>query len=746
MCGIGGFARVDGGDLDATADPLLERLADALAHRGPDDRELLRSGPVGLAFTRLSLVDPAGGGQPLSTEDGSLVLIVNGEIYNHRELATQLPTDVRLRTRSDCEVLLYLYREHGVHFLDQVRGMFGLVLWDRTRNELVFARDRFGIKPLYYHQNRSRVIFGSEMTSLFVDAETPRRLDWAATLTTPLLPAAPYLTEGSPTTWFEGIRSVEAGTIERIDLRDGSTRRHTYWHFPGTLADPPPTAEAFVAAYGEALARSVAECATADAELGLFLSGGIDSAAVAALAAPAVRELHTFTVLSASTYRAGDAEHAHRLADKLGLINHQVVFDDQRVPTVDEWRRLVWLVETPLCGPEVYYKHELHRYAKMTRPELRGMLLGAASDEFNGGYAPSTAEGGDWAAFVDNVRTMARDSALRARPDLMPWWSYGNRWLLRDDVIRTVAGQSIDDWYPAYLRWQYQKIQQYNVWHEDRTAAGSGIEARVPFLDQRVVELSANVPAALRQELLWDKQILRRAMRGVLPDETVDRPKGPFFYSSGLDHSYSRMLRMLARDDAALVEQALSAPGIDTVIDGPALRAALAELASTPDSPQVEIVLRMVNLGLLAAMVADLPRPTVVTPIGAPPSSVVVSDWDGQAEDLERLVGLRPPLDPHDVPRLNDGVLLLHPPGDQGRIYIAVDGSIEWVLDGDDPRLLAILRGIDGSRTLGEVLADLEVTVLDTYDQVRELLDQRLIVLAPTAGPVPDREGAGGRG
>ncbi|MDI6102273.1 asparagine synthase (glutamine-hydrolyzing) [Actinoplanes sp. NEAU-A12] len=734
MCGIAGVARIDGGGLGPEASGLLAAIADELAHRGPDDRELVVDGPVGLAFTRLSLVDPATGGQPLVSDDGHLVLIANGEVYNHRELAAGLP-GVRLRGGSDCEVLLHLYRQHGLQFLDQVRGMFGLILWDRQRGHLVLARDRFGIKPLYYHRNPERIILASEIKALFRDPATPRQLDWERTLTTPLLPAAPYLSAKPLTTWFEDVKSVAAGTIQRIDLRDGSTEVHQYWTFPGESAEVPATTDEFVTAYRELLYESVRECATADAELGLFLSGGIDSAAVAALAAQQHPGLHTFSVLSASTYRNEDAENAHHIAAKLGLPNHQVLFDDCRVPEPDEWKRLVWLLETPLCGPEVYYKHELHRYAKQARPELRGMLLGAASDEFNGGYSEDVSGGGGWSGFLNNLQGMARADALASRPDLSAWWLSDGPALVTDEVVRRFAGRTLTDPYPAYLAWEYSKLQQYNVWHEDRTAAGSGIEARVPFLDHRLVELVAAVPAGLRRDLLWNKRILREAVRGLLPDRSVERPKVPFFYGDGVKHTYRVFARMLEGDGGALIEEALAAPGAAEFLDGAALRGVLAGMTAQPDSPQLEIALRAVNVGLLAGMAAAPPAPISTRPVLSILRSVEVSGWETQRPQLESLVGLRPAMPGTLVPRLTDNVMLLA--ATDGDWFVSIDGSLEFTLEAQDTRMLPLLRAIDGTRSIADLTEQLGRTSDDMYADMLELLESNVITMQAAADPLP---------
>ena len=729
MCGITAVAAFGTGQGHRPTRDLIERMADLVAHRGPDGRAVLVDGRVGLGFTRLSLVDPSpSGDQPLVSDDDSLVLVANGEVYNSRELIAGLPADSRPRGGSDCEVLLYLYRAHGLDFLDHVRGMFGLILWDRARDQLVVARDRFGIKPLYYHRDADRIVLGSEIKSLFADAATPRQLDWEAALSSPMLPATPELVDMPLSTWFVGIEAVPAGTVLRIDLRTGATEQHRYWTFPGA-AEPLGSSHAYVDAYRDLLIESIGECATADTELGVFLSGGIDSAAVAAVAADRIGKLHTFTVLDAGTYAGGDVEYAHRLSVKLGLPNHQVVFDPARVPDPTEWKRVLWLMEDPMCGPEAYYKYELHRYARSVRPDLRGMLLGAASDEFNGGYSNGTltTDGGDWSDFQANLAGMVRSGALRDRPALTPWWTYGERPLLTDDVIQQFTGRHLGDPYRDYLRWEYAKIQQYNVWHEDRAAAGSGIEARVPFLDHRLVELVTSIPPDLRPELLWDKAILRAAMRGLLPEETVRRPKMPFFYGPGLHYTYGTFLRMLSVDDASLVEEALAAPGADLFLSGQAIRETVRALQDQTGSPQVEIVLRVVNLGLLSAMAADLPAPLAATDGGPVRERLPVTDWVAQHEDIEQRIGMITRIDPNSIPVLRDDVLLLHDARRPGVSYLAVDGSLEYELDGSEPELSRLLAAVDGERTLAALLADVDADIETVQDAVIDLLTQNLV-------------------
>jgi len=715
MCGIACVARLDGRELGPETDVVLQEMAQILDHRGPDDRELMRDGPVGMAFTRLSLVDPEGGGQPLVSDDGSVVLIANGEVYNHRELAAGLPGGVRLRTGSDCEVLLHLYRQRGLDFLRDVRGMFGVVLWDRVNGQLILARDRFGIKPLYYHRDGQRIVLSSEIKGLFADPATPRGLDWARSLSVAMLAASPRFAEPGMCSWFEGVESVPAATVVRIDLRDGRTTEHRYWQFPAEQ-DESADARSLTARYGELLEASVAECATADTELGLFLSGGIDSGAVLALAAPRLDTLHTFTALSGGTHDNGDAENAQWIARELGVPNHQVVFPRDHTPSPQEWLRLLWLTETPMCGPEAYYKHELHRFARRQRPHLRGMLLGAASDEFNGGYSRDLLGDGDWESFLASLVHLDRQTRLERHPALARWFAGGESLIALSAMDRGGEGRDV---YRAYIESEYRKVQQYNVWHEDRTAAGSGIEARVPFLDHRLVELVARVPDRLRPQLLWDKRILRDAMASRMPARIAQRPKGPFFYGTGTHHAYRMLVRLLRADDHQLVERALCAPGADEFLDAGAVRRRLDALGEgDTDSPEVEILLRVVNMGLLAEMAAKPPRLEDLS------AGTVLSTFDGPAAKAAALFTLHRDIDPGRVLRLAEDAMLLT--DEAGAWFLLREGQIEYVFEQDTP-MLRLLRRLQEAASLGDALEAAGTHLGEVRGELDELIGQRLL-------------------
>ncbi|MBV1849551.1 asparagine synthase (glutamine-hydrolyzing) [Catellatospora tritici] len=731
MCGIAGIAALGRGLTDRDA-LRLQALAVAVAHRGPDERVALRVGPqVGFCFSRLALIAPDAGDQPIWTEDRQVVVIANGEVYNHAELARGLPKFPARPNGSDCEVLGYLYQEHGRDFLRAVNGMFAIVLYDVAANRLILARDRFGIKPLYFHQNADRVVFGSEIKALFQDPATPRMVDWQAALTSTALQGAPLITDTAPTSWFSGIEYVEPGTVVEIDLHSGARSVHRYWDFPGDAQIGEASDEEIIAEYARLLAASVADCAHADAELGLFLSGGVDSAAVAALAVRTT-DLHTFTILSPATIESGDAYHADQIARRLGLAHHQMYVPRDHVPSPDEWRRLLWLMENPMTGAEAYFKHELYRYARQTRPQLKGMLLGAASDEFNGGYSTDIAGGGDWSSFAGHLDTMLRRGM--ARSDVT-----GSEWTaaVGAPVLRGAAADTTDtDVYLRYIRGQYRKIYQYNVWHEDRSAAGSGVEARVPFLDHRLVEYVAAVPAHRRASLLWDKRILRDGLRDVLPQHVAWREKVPFLHGNGVRHTRRMLVGLLEQEQRTLVRSALSMPGAKEHLDDKAVHALIDGFGRGERLEAVDLVVRLVNLGLLEEMLAQLPPPIIDIPAPAPLSAWPAPVHDGEeGRDLaRRVLGW---VQPSDTAVLGwaDGVMVLNDPHDPDICYLLRDGSIEFVVDGDAAAWRRVVALIDGTRTLRALLDSAQAEYAQIADEVGESLESGLLVVITDAEP-----------
>ncbi len=738
MCGIVGVLQLDGAPLGTEATLTLREMASRIGYRGPDDEQILVDGPLGLAFRRLSIVDVEGGRQPMLNEDESLLLVVNGEIYNHQELKASLPNSHRFRSRSDSEVVLHLYEDLGLRFLEKLNGMYGLALWDRRQRRLILARDRLGIKPLYYAFTKGLLLFGSEIKALLAHPSCPREFDWATVLTDPFMKQSVFSTN-DPISNFKGIEYLPAGNRLVFELDRKARDEKPYWRL--TL---PPEEEysadqrselEIIEGYGALLEDSTSKCLMGDVEFGVFLSGGIDSVAISAIAA-SESQFHTFSVLSQSTFTTGDAEAAHRASNELDLINHQVLFDwhaDHFSP--EQWKRLLWICETPYCGPEQLYKYQLHRFAKATRPGLKIILLGQGSDEFNGGYSRySVPENQSWAEFLSRIGYTYKEVFLTRREGALRFLDSAlGRPIFRDSFLASVSKHATHRslWH-AYVDAHLKALQMYNLWHEDRTAAANSIENRVPFLDHRLVEYVANVPPKLRESLFWDKRILREAMRTRVPAGFYTRPKVPFFIGKDLRYTRRMMVKILLADEKALVREAFAGEGsAGEIFDIRAMEGSLDQIAQDPESNGLELFLTLTNMGLLekAALNAETRRAETANPPLL--SSISVHDWAEEQESLALRLGTRrTTLDLDRVVSFAPNTFLVKPDGvtSDGESFVMVDDQLMYCLTEEEVGVwLEVLRKIDGKRTLREILMDTNVSEADIRKHLEEALDFEIL-------------------
>jgi asparagine synthase (glutamine-hydrolysing) len=488
-------------------------MADQLSLRGPDDEQVYVDEWFALAFRRLSIIDVAGGRQPIWNEAGTCCVVVNGEIYNHRELRRALAHH-RFSTCSDSEVVLHLYEDSGPAGLEHLRGMFAIAVWDRAEAKLFLARDRFGIKPLYYAETAQGLLFASELKALLRHPACPRDLAWSdcarqsRRISTfikgvELLPAAHYIV----TTSGEQVRPRRYWALDEQEEHDSF--RSASW---------------YVARYADLFEDAVEEHLQSEGPVGVFLSGGLDSSMIVGRAACVRADLHCFTVKDPRTIECGDVAAAEAVAQLCEVPLHAGWFDpltfwDEIDFSLEVFEYFVWALDKPFFGLEPVYKHELHRYAKTVSPNLKVILLGQGADEFAGGYSHALdVDHASWEEFVGTCRqrwlSLLQPVTRESTPEL------GELMLDRPPPCHTSTRPDLD----LHL-WQ---LQWYNLWHEDRTCAAQGIESRVPFLDHRLVELLASIPERLQAELLWDKAIIRQAAARWLPPELAQRRKVPF--------------------------------------------------------------------------------------------------------------------------------------------------------------------------------------------------------------------------
>jgi len=395
MCGICGAVGLP----SQRAFTATERMVRALVHRGPDDEGLHQADGVVFQMRRLSILDLPGGKQPLSNEDSTIALVANGEIYNHRSLRRELERlGHRFRTRSDCETIVHAYEQYGDDFLSHLRGMFAIAIHDLTRRRVILARDRLGEKPLYVADGSGGLLFASELRALLASGEVPTVFDPSS-----LYAFFHFGFIPEPETAIVGVHKLPAGHLLSIDLATGQRRVERYWDFQDVA---PRRADA--ATVCAALEHTSALITDADVPVGVALSGGVDSGAIAIMAAArSPRSLHAFTVGYDEPGDSDETEYAHAIATHAGLTFHPV-----RLSTADvvaSYPETLWLKDDPnadITGPAYL---AIARAARAAAVPV--ILLGHGGDELFWGYP--------WV--VDAAR---RTRALRDGPReiLRTWW------------------------------------------------------------------------------------------------------------------------------------------------------------------------------------------------------------------------------------------------------------------------------------------------------------------------------------
>jgi asparagine synthase (glutamine-hydrolysing) len=741
MCGIAGIVGLNGAHFSHERDaPLLRRLTRRIAHRGPDDEQLFFWANVGLGFRRLSIVDPAGGQQPLYNGDRKVVLICNGEIYNHRDVRSRFANGHRFETGSDCEIIVHLYEQMGMKLLDHLNGMFAFALLDKTRNKLYLCRDRLGVKPLFYYKDSEVLVFGSEVKAVLAHPGVAKKFDWAAALTFRDRMHYPHPTH-QLTAFFQGIHHLPAGRFLEIDLMTGAVREQVYWDAAAAVrrGDADTGREQYIRRYRDLLADSVQLQLMADVECGVFLSGGIDSVAVAYFASRH-RALHSFSVLSQSTLTNGDASFAHAASKSFGLPNHMMLYDwrDSDVsPSL--WRTILWSVEMPMAGAEQFYKYLLHASARERVPGLKVMLLGSGSDEFNGGYSKAvfnSEEHPSWRTFEQILGNQERASLLQKSG---AWNTYaqvraGENSLISGDFLAELAQvPRYETAWHGYRDMYRRLLQMYQLWHEDRTSAAHGIEARVPFLDHRIVELTYEVPVELHRDLFWDKTILREAMQGIVGDHFSQRPKTPFFFGEDLRYTRRLLYNLLCAERNALVEEALEEGAhLAGVINTDALWHLFRRLPEDPEYTNVDVVLDLVNMSLLAAMAKAEPEPA--DSIALPVREVVIDEWGSLGEHLGvSLIQRLPTLDRNSVLRFADGVRVVKSEAGDRRLidaeeyYILRNNDLEFTIEPHLESWVKFLRQVNGTRSVDQILRRAGVAEGEIWKHLEEAVEYDIL-------------------
>lgn len=570
MCGICGVVALEGGRPASQEE--LRAMSDVIFHRGPDDDGFFSDGPVGLGFRRLSIVDLSGGHQPMSNEDGSVWIIFNGEIYNHADHRADLERrGHRYRTRSDSETIIHLYEEYGADCLHHLRGMFAFAIWDARKRQLFCARDRLGIKPFYYALQDGRFIFASEMKAII---ELPGCRPQMNRRALPEFFALGYL--AGEETMYAGIRRLLPGHHLTLDLTQPHTQPRTaqYWDVDITPDESLQTEEQYVRRFEELFTESVRLRLMSDVPLGVFLSGGLDSSAIAAVTADLKKQLGQGQL---KTFSVGYAEdqwselpYARAVAQHVGAEYNEVLLSADGF--FDLLPGMVWHEDEPLVWPSSV---ALHAVSRLAREKVTVVLTGEGGDEIFAGYLKyratlwNTQYGPAYRRWTPGAlqnlirKTLAADllpQGVRRKlrhtflyyPDVFEkiyfdnWYSVfpeeAHAQLLAPELTAELRGVSA---YASSLqffrphgsrdsllsRLLYLDIKTYLaelLMKQDQMSMAASIESRVPFLDHKLVEFAARIPARHKVRFLSAKYLLKRAMEKRLPAEVVHRRKMGF--------------------------------------------------------------------------------------------------------------------------------------------------------------------------------------------------------------------------
>jgi asparagine synthase (glutamine-hydrolysing) len=549
MCGIAGIVSLED-------KPIFERelrdMCGAIAHRGPDEEGYYFGAGVGLGMRRLSIIDLASGRQPIRNEEGSVWVVFNGEIYNFRELRRELEGRGHIfSTRTDTETIVHLYEEYGKRCVDHMRGMFAFAIWDERNRQLLLARDRVGIKPLYYVEVDGRLLFGSELKAVLQLKEVERKINWSAAshlftfLSTP--PAEAII---------GGVHKLEPGHLLRASP-GRATVIERYWDLK---FEPDYAREEgyFVERVRELLDESVRLHLISDVPLGAFLSGGIDSSSIVAAAATLTPEpLRTFSI-GFGEPEYNELDHARVVAQTFGTDHHELTLGPD---ALDQMQDLAWYLDEPFGDSSAI---PTYMVSKLASSKLKVVLSGDGGDELFAGYDKYVVEQRERSRW--SLPAPGR-SLLGAIGRTMPYGMRGRNFLqhiaLAGPERYLDAGTFFrrDDMKKLFQPEVYELFSQYEPWRAkaeylesgnghwlsdlqgldmknylpldiltkvDRMSMAHSIETRVPLLDHKLVEFAATIPPEMNLRGGTTKYILKRAMRGILPDSIIDRPKRGF--------------------------------------------------------------------------------------------------------------------------------------------------------------------------------------------------------------------------
>jgi len=580
MCGITGKIFFDRNH--KIEEGLIHKMCQALVHRGPDSEGIYEDYNFGFGMRRLSIIDLVSGQQPIFNEDNTMAVVFNGEIYNYKELREELRAKGhQFKTDSDTEVIIHCYEEYGKEFVQKLNGMFAIAIWDAKNQRLLLARDRLGIKPLYYYQDQEKLIFASELKAVLEDQSVLRTVDLKSLdlyLSFMYIPA--------PFSMFENIRKLSPGHI--LSCEDGCVQLERYWDVEFHADEPQKSLEEYEEEFNFLLEDSVKRRMISDVPLGAFLSGGIDSSSIVAMMSQSSdRPIKTFSIGFKDGGYHDETYFSQMVADKFQT-DHKVFHVDASV--INLISDYVYHFDEPFADYAAFPTYVL---AKLAREHVKVVLTGDGCDEIFAGYERYGSE--QWAQQYKKIPSFVREKLL------LPVISLGKKLSVKNESLYNLFNGAdkktrlmrLDDtqrYIQSRFNFTYvQKKSLFNnqnlVQHDfsskvlngylqendqldflsrrlyldiktslaedmltkvDRMTMAVSLEARVPFLDHRLVEFSARLPSRFKMDLFSLKKFVKGALRDTLPGEIIRRPKHGF--SSPIDQWFRTDLKTLVQD------------------------------------------------------------------------------------------------------------------------------------------------------------------------------------------------------
>jgi asparagine synthase (glutamine-hydrolysing) len=550
MCGICGIYNYES---HVPADMhMVQNMTAAILHRGPDDDGFHADGDLGLGMRRLSIIDLAGGAQPIANEGGSVWVVSNGEIYNFRELRHELEAHGHVfATRSDTEVIVHAYEEWGLGAFARLNGMFATALWDASERQLVLARDPFGIKPLYYWVDGSTLAFGSELRALFCHPSVPRAVDLGGLSSFLSLTFVP-----SPRTAFQRVSKLPPGHLLTCN-RNGVRVQRFHRSIPEPLDEPE---DDLVERLQDVMVRAIERQMVADVPVGVMLSGGTDSAMVATIMSQvSSTPIQTFTVGFSGDFAKNELDPARQTADWLRASHHQVVISSDEF--ADVLPRSIWHLEEPIATTATF---AFHRVCELAREHVKVVLTGQGADEPFGGYPRHFGERYGWiyrslpsllrrGLLAPSVERLPRNERLKRAVRSLATNDEVERLAkvytvldedLQHELLRSDSSEN-GDIARAIARWHGDAAKLDSVGKmmyvdarfsladnllllADKLSMAASLEARVPFLDLELMAVAESIPSSMKIRGRQQKWILKRAMSKWLPQEVLRRKKVGF--------------------------------------------------------------------------------------------------------------------------------------------------------------------------------------------------------------------------